>query len=338
MRRIAQMIFLGSLLAAWLHAQRIDLGWPTPNKAFAEGKPISAYLQQAGSGDPESGGFGGVRSGGRQFHEGIDIMPVGRDKRGEPTDMVMAAMDGVVRHINSVAGNSSYGRYIVLEHPDVTPGVYTLYGHLAKIAPGLKRGDQVRRGQALGIMGRSAAGYAIPRERAHLHFEIGVWVARDFQAWYDWKKFGSRNEHGLYNGMNLLGLDPLDFFREYRARRINNFQEYFSRMEPAVKLRIATLRRPDFIQRYPSLLSKPAPLLTAGWEIWFNWTGLPYKWTPLAGAEVAGMAPNQVRIMEVNAALERRERSKSLAYSLRGAWVPGKDLKIVLQQLFGLRE
>ena len=26
MRRIAQMIFLGSLLAAWLHAQRIDLG------------------------------------------------------------------------------------------------------------------------------------------------------------------------------------------------------------------------------------------------------------------------------------------------------------------------
>ena len=37
------------------------------------------------------------------------------------------------------------------------------------------------------------------------------------------------------------------------------------------------------------------------------------------------------------AELERRERSKSLAVARRGGWVAGKDLEIVLQQLFGTR-
>jgi hypothetical protein len=39
----------------------------------------------------------------------------------------------------------------------------------------------------------------------------------------------------------------------------------------------------------------------------------------------------------VNAEVERRQRSKTLAVSRRGAWVVGKDLENVLQQLFGLR-
>lgn len=331
------MALLGVVLVPLAWAQRIEISWPTPSTALADGKGISAILQHAGSGEPESGGFGGVRSGGRQFHEGIDIQPVARDRSGEPKDAVTAAMDGVVRHISTVAGKSSYGRYIVLEHPDVTPAVYTLYAHLAKIAPGLKRGDRVKRGENLGVMGRSAGGYAIPRDRAHLHFEIGVWVTRDFQSWYTRRGFGSPNEHGFYNGMNLLGIDPLDFFRQYRAKRVNNFEEYFARMDPVVKLRIATTRTPDFVQRYPSLLTKEPPLLVAGWEVWFNWTGLPFKWTPLSAAEVAGMRPNQVRILDVDAAVEKRERSKSLAVSRKGGWEQGSDLKTVLQQLFGLK-
>ena len=44
---------------------------------------------------PATGGFGGVRSGGTRFHEGIDIRPVGRAKNGEATDSVFAAMTGV---------------------------------------------------------------------------------------------------------------------------------------------------------------------------------------------------------------------------------------------------
>ena len=148
---VRKLIGVGLLLATALAAQtpRVEFTWPTPHPGWNEGRPAANFLQHAGSGDPASGGFGGVRSGGTKFHEGIDIAPVARDRRGEATDDVFAAMNGVVRHINSSAGDSGYGRYVVLEHPDETPGVYTLYAHLAKIAPGLRVGERVQRGRVI---------------------------------------------------------------------------------------------------------------------------------------------------------------------------------------------
>jgi hypothetical protein len=334
-RILAAGLLLGSVCAR--AAERVEFTWPTPNTAWAEGGPLGAYLQHAGSGDPESGGFGGVRSGGAQFHEGIDIKCVSRDRHGEPADPVFAAMAGVVRHISTSAGDSSYGRYIVLEHPDQTPGVYTLYAHLSHIAPGLQVGDRITRGQVLGTMGHSSGGYTIPRDRAHLHFEIGVMVTREFASWYARKGFGSPNDHGLWNGMNLMGFDPLDFLNRWRAGKVNTFQDYFATMEPAVRVRLATRRVPDYVLRYPSLLTKPLPAAVAGWEITFNWTGIPFAWTPLTDLEAIGLTPNVPKFVDVDPAIERRSRSKSLVVSRRGSWTAGKDLEIVLQQLFELR-
>ena len=235
-------------------------------------------------------------------------------------------------------GESSYGRYVVLEHPGVAPAVYTLYAHLARIAPELRVGRDVAAGAVLGVMGHSSGGYMIPRERSHLHFEIGVVVTHQFQAWYDRRRFGSRNEHGIWNGMNLLGIDPLAFYDDWRARRIDTVLDFFQRMPAVVRVRIATYRKPDFVTRYPALLTKPLPLgPVAGWEISFNATGVPFAWTPLQSTDVAGLRFDQPQIVAVDADLERRERSKSLAVSQRGRWVIGKDLETVLQQLFGLR-
>ena len=315
---------------------RVEFTWPTPSKGWEQGRAPREFLQDAGSGDPESGGFGGVRSAGHQFHEGIDIKASARDRHGESTDNVFAAMDGVVRHINSVAGDSNYGRYIVIEHPDQSPAIYTLYAHLARIQPGLRLGERVTRGQVIGLMGHSSSGN-IPRDRAHLHFEMGVMVTRDFQSWYASRKFGSRNEQSLWNGMNLMGFDPLDFLTKWRAKRVNTFQEYFAQMTPAAKVRVATRRVPDFVLRYPSLMTKPLPALVNGWEIEFDWTGIPFRWTPLTGTEAIGLAQNQPRIIEANAEIERHERSKSLAVMRRGSWVIARDLDTVLEQLFGYK-
>lgn len=335
-RQLALAVSMLLWVTAARAAERFQLVWPTPNPAWAEGKPASQWLQHAGSGDPESGGFGGVRSAGGQFHEGIDIKPVARDRRGEPLDDVFAAMPGVVRHVNARAGDSSYGRYVVLEHPAMTPAVYTLYAHLARIAPDLRAGQEVSAGQVLGTLGHSSGGYTIPTDRSHLHFEIGLVVTRNFQAWYNRRKFGSRNDHDIWNGMNLMGVDPLAFYNDWRAGQITSAQDFFNRQEIVVRVRIATYRVPDFVTRYPSLLTKPLPLgPVSGWEIQFNWTGIPVAWTPLTAAEVAGLPAEQPKITEVNAALERRERSKSLAVMRRGAWTFGKDLETVLQQLFG---
>ena len=105
-----------------------------------------------------------------------------------------------------------------------------------------------------------------------------------------------------------------------------------------LRLRIATIRTPDFVTRYPSLLTKPVSLgVVCGWDIAFNWTGIPFSWTPLSAMEVAGIPLDQPRILEANAALLKRERSKSLAVARGSSWSTGKDLDIVLQQLFGVR-
>jgi len=331
-------VFLLLASAGFAAGPRIELVWPTPNTAYLEGKPYEAYVQPTVSGELTSALFGCVRSSGTQFHEGLDLKPISRDRRGEATDEIFATMAGVVRHVNVRAGDSGYGRYVVIEHTHLRPAVVTLYAHLSAVAPGLKAGDAVALGQVIGTMGRSAGGYTIPKERAHLHYEIGVMMTRRFQSWYDWKKFGSRNEQGLYNGMNIMGIDPLDFFGAFRARRVNNFEEYFAQMPAVAWVRIATAQVPDFVERYPELLTSPMPAEgVSGWDMKVNATGLPFSWTPLPAADVTGMRENEVRLIEVDADALRNSRCRSIAVSRRGGYAPGRDLETMLQLVFGLR-
>ncbi len=330
------LAFLIFALTAHAASDRIEISWPTPNRAWEKGQGYESWVQPTVSGEPTSGLFGSVRSNGTQFHEGLDIRPVERDRRREPADSVTAAMDGIVRNISTRPGESNYGRYIVIEHPGVSPAVYTLYAHLARIEPGLREGMTVKRGEVIALMGHSSSGN-IPVERAHLHFEIGLMMTRDFPSWYAWKKFGSPNQQGLYNGMNLMGIDPRDFLEKYRARRVDNFDEYFARKDSAVRLRIATTRIPDFITRYPSLLKKPLNGLVSGWEIQCDVTGLPFAWTPLNSNDVAGMRPGSVDIVSVDNAALRAFRGKSLIRMRSGRETPGSDLQTMLQLVFGLR-
>ncbi|MEI6860880.1 MAG: M23 family metallopeptidase [Verrucomicrobiota bacterium] len=323
---------------------RLEIVWPTPNTAFIEGRPRADFLQATASGDPASGGFGGVRDSGERFHEGIDLKPVARDQKGEPADKIFAVLPGIVRHVSDRPGESNYGRYIVLEHPGTEPAIYTLYAHLRSIAPGVGPGAAVARGQFIAVMGRSEGGSGIPKERAHLHFEMGLRVTDDFERWYGQQKYGSPNEHGLWNGYNLMGFDPLDFLDRFRAHTVNNFTDYFAQLKPVVRVRVATRQIPDFTRRYPSLVTSapddggrvaPAVGLPAGWDIACNATGLPFRWTPLTAADVLGYAPNEVRIVETDVAALATEHGKTLVVKRAGHAVPGKDLQMVLQQLFG---
>ena len=331
------VLLAGLLIPAVAHAQRVEISWPTPSKAWERGGHYESWVQPTVSGEPTSGLWGSVRSNGTQFHEGLDIRPVGRDRNGEATDPVSAAMDGVVRHISTKPGNSSYGRYVVLEHPGLSPGVYTLYAHLASIDAGIRPGTTVRRGQRLGIMGRSAGGYAIPKDRAHLHFEIGVRLTDDFASWYAWKKFGSPNVHGPWNGMNLMGINPKEFLDQWRRQRVDNFDQFFAGLDSAVRLRVITTRVPDFIRRYPALLTRPIDGLVGGWEVQCDVTGLPFAWTPLTPMEVAGKRAGSVEIVSVDTPALRSFRGKDLIRTRSGRHTVGPDLNTMLQLVFGLR-
>ena len=337
MNRLLLLLALG-LLTPLLRAERIEFVWPTPNPAWERGRPIDDFIQATAAGDPESGTFGCVRSHGVQFHEGLDIRPVSRDRSGEPADPVFAAMKGIVRYVNNRPGESNYGRYIVIEHPDLKPAVYTLYAHLAVVQPGIGAGSPVTAGQVIGRMGRSSSGQAIPKDRGHLHFEVGLRVRDNFDQWYHTRRFGSANVHGEYNGMNLMGIDPLEFLRLWRLRQVNDFQQYFDHEKPVVRLRVATTLVPDFIARYPALLRRPMPNgLVAGWEIECNWTGIPFAWTPLTADQMTGARAGSVQVISVDSALMHAHRCKHLVVSRHGGYEPVGDLSEMLEQVFDLR-
>lgn len=256
--------------------------WPAPGRAFAEGAAMIDIVQPTASGRPVSGLFGCVRNDGRRFHEGIDVAPIARDRRGHALDQIYAVLPGVVRYIGSAPGNSGYGRYLVIEHTQEDVAVYTLYAHLASIASGLGVGQQVQAGTVLGIMGHSAGGYSIPASQAHLHFEVGLRMTDNFQPWYDAQKFGSPNRQGLYNGMNLSGIDPTHFWETVRAGEFRGFADYITALPTAFTLRIKAAQVPDFARRYPALVKGGYPAAgVAGWQIDFTWYGVPKTLIPL---------------------------------------------------------
>ncbi|WP_052293181.1 M23 family metallopeptidase [Coraliomargarita akajimensis] len=276
----------------------VELRWPTPNLAFQKGKPLEAFIQPTASGKLESGLFGCVRNGGHKFHEGIDLYPIKRTQSGEAADPIFSVLPGTVVHVSKVAGYSSYGRYVVVRHDQETPAFHTLYAHLASVADGLRVGMEVQAGTELGIMGRSAAGYSIPKSRAHLHFEMCFHLTDSFQRWYDRQKFGSANRHGNWNGMNLMGVDPLAYYRAVHSGRVRNMVEYLVSIPAVARIRVHSTQIPDFVRNYPSLVTRPyAGRQVVAWDIAFTDFGVPKEWTPRFVEDSIGGRAGDVRIL-----------------------------------------
>lgn len=112
-------------------------------------------------------GYGEGRSyGGKRRHEGIDIMSLS-GKRGEL--IVQSVSDGVVEQM----GWLELGGYrIGVRSPS---GLYYYYAHLDSYEQGLKKGDLVRAGQALGRMGDSGYGTEGTKGRFAVHLHFGIY-------------------------------------------------------------------------------------------------------------------------------------------------------------------
>lgn len=314
-----------------------NIYWPTPNDKFFKGSDIDELLQPTQSGKLKSALFGCVRKGGQRFHEGIDLKPIGRNRRGEATDAIFAIMDGTIAHVNRVPGNSSYGRYVVIEHLAQDVAVYTLYSHLAKIHKPIQAGAKVNGGAPIGIMGRSAGGYAIPKSRAHLHFEIGLRKSDAFDDYYSWRKLRGKNHHGNLNGLNLVGMDPLHFFTSVRDGEFRNFQSYIDALPTAFTMRVATRSVPDFVTRYPQLVDRKINVKDiVGWEIAFTWYGLPKRWTPLQQENVPTNTEGTLSLISYDTTVFAGKCRDTLRFN-GDTLSLGKSFKADIQLLFGFR-
>ena len=272
-----------------------DIVWPTTMDRASIRTPQD-YLQPTVSGKMESALFGMVREDGKRFHEGIDIRPAKTNADGEALDLVLAAMDGQVAYLNANV-NGPYGRYVVLHHAAAEIPVYTLYAHLAKIEPSLKTAQPVRRGTVIGLMGRTSAGASpITKDRSHLHFEVGLMLSRGFNRWYAAQPENKRspNLHGLYNGQNLIGMDPMLILGQPKVDILGAL-----RSQPtALTVGLRTNKMPDFVQNYPALMRGDASHV-AGWYVEFSWQGMPVRWTAL-DAKSPQLPAGRWRLLEID--------------------------------------
>ena len=200
-----------------LFAQPFQL--PTANHALFEKNGEEKFFVGTVGKPWMSGTFGCVRSDGWQMHEGLDIRCLQRDKHGEPTDPVLATADGDVVYFNQKPSLSNYGRYLILRHSIEGLEIYSLYAHLTGIRPGLKVGQPVKAGETIATMGRSTnTREGISKDRAHVHFELNLFYNERFEVWYKKTFPNQRNDHGIWNGQNLVGLDPWAILREQQAQ------------------------------------------------------------------------------------------------------------------------
>lgn len=258
--------------------------WPTPNPAFAKGEPIEAFVQPTVSGNPSSGLYGMVRNKGTKFHEGLDLFGIQFDAKKEVLDAIFAVLPGKVVHINKDSSKSRYGRYVVLLHKDVGLNFYSLYAHLDTIDDKVRLNHFVSEGARLGGMGNTAGGYSIPKKRAHLHFEIGIQLTDDFQSWFKSQSYKTKNWHKNWNGMNLLGVDPLDFYQSIRRSESVDFKSYLESLPRVLAVQVRSNGMPFFIQNNPSFLDTNglSKSQIAGWEITFARFGIPIHWKALS--------------------------------------------------------
>ena len=262
----------------------LKLVLPTDNDALLNGKPEDFYMyvdrnfEEQVSTPWTAGQYGFVRTLRRtekdgviatRFHEGVDIKPMKRDRNNNPLDEIRAIAAGEVVH---TATSTTYGRYLVVKHAWDCGPFYSLYAHLARIDVSID--DEVVAGQPLGVMGYTGRG--LPRARAHLHLELCMLSTVNFDDW-----IGGTNPHGIYNGLNLIGIDIASLYLATQSRDDITIPGFLKGAQPYFKVAIPRKNGGlEITKRYPWLKRGDYQVESPSWELSFTDSGIPLAVTP----------------------------------------------------------
>ena len=301
-------LLLSLIAIASSRAEPLNLVLPTDNDALlrGDGPAFYQYIERDYHGEKstpwEGGRYGFVRnpvetSAGiiyTRLHEGMDIKPLQRDASGEPLDAVRAIAPGVVVHASSVAGYSNYGRYVVVEHRVDGCKYYSLYGHLSSIS--VRPGQHVQQRDQLGVMGHTGEG--LNQARAHVHLELNLMLSRQFEAWHAASFKNEPNHHGLYNGLNLVGIDIARLYLALQKRPNLTIPEFLAEEETLYRVLVPPSHNFDLAKFYPWMVRDRGDGEPASWEVSFNRAGVPLRIQPNAKAvsepELSYMKPGSV--------------------------------------------
>lgn len=96
----------------------------------------------------------------KDFHRGVDLVAEPNNRNEE----ILAFEDGEVTSVQKTGKQYSTGCYVRIKHSN---GYYTLYYHLKSGSIVVNKGDKVKKGQKIGIIGTTGQSTGV-----HLHFQI----------------------------------------------------------------------------------------------------------------------------------------------------------------------
>ena len=171
-----------------------------------------------------------------------------------------------------MAGYSNYGRYIVIEHRWQDSPYYSLYGHLSQAA--VRPGETVERGQRIARMGYTGEG--LSQARAHVHLELNLMLNRNFESWHAACSPREPNHNGIYNGINLAGIDISRFFLVHQKRPELTIPEFLAEEETFYKVTVPDSPHFDLRKLYPWMM-KSSGAGARSWQVSFARSGVPLK-------------------------------------------------------------
>jgi len=294
---------------------------PTANQSIYEKGQEEKFFVPTPGKTWISGTFGCVRTEGWQFHEGLDIKCLQRDKRGEPLDPVMATADGTVAYFNTHPSLSNYGNYVILRHQIDGMEVCSLYAHLSAVRPGLTIGQPVKAGETIATMGRTSnTRQRISIDRAHVHFELDFVVNERYGAWHKSAIPGERNDHGDWNGKNLLGIDPRAILVAQHNAPKFSLREFVSSQTELCRVLVHSTNF-SWLRRYPMLV-RPNSVAekqgVAAYELALNFNGIPFQLTPRAASELK--TKDRFHLLSVNQREQQDNPCGRLVTNRRGRW------------------
>jgi hypothetical protein len=164
----------------------------------------------------------------------------------------------------------------VIEHRWGDSDYYSLYAHLSSIA--VEPGESVNRGQNIAVMGYTGTG--INRERAHLHLELNLMLSHEFESWYNAFFRNDPNHNGIYNGMNLAGLDIARLYLALQKDPSLTIPEFLRREQTFYKVTIPRNRHFDLLKLYSWMRDTGGRNEKSSWEVSFAQSGVPLRIEP----------------------------------------------------------
>jgi hypothetical protein len=154
-----------------------------------------------------------------------------------------------------------------------------------------------------------------------VHFELNLFVNEGFSNWYRKTYPKQRNDHSIWNGLNLDGLDAREILlAEHNPAAKFSLLNYLRGQTALCRVLVRATNFP-YLKRYP-LLVLPNPIAqkegAAGYEVALNYNGVAFALMPRAASEIHDNA--RFQLLSVNEAEEKANSCRHLVVRRNGRW------------------